>query len=83
MTLIIEQAEAGAAEAESREGRFMKARGLVGCDRHPVLDDKEFGRVGRDFVFCQTDALARGERPAEARFGEFFRDRLPSQRLRF
>ena len=78
MTLVVEQAESRPAEAERREGRFMEARGLVGGNRHAILDDKQFGRVGRDFVFRQTDALAGGERAAEAGLREFFRDRLPS-----
>jgi hypothetical protein len=49
--LIIEQAEAGAAQTESREGRFMEARGLVGRDRDAILDDEQFGRIGRNLVF--------------------------------
>ena len=61
----------------------MEARGLVGRDRHAILDDEEFGSVGRDLVFRQPDALAGGERAAEARLREFLRDGLPSQRLRF
>ena len=83
MALVVEQAEAGAAEAEGREGRFMEARGLVGRNRDAVLDDEQFGRVGWNLVFGQANPLAGGERAAEARFGEFFRDRLPTQRLRF
>ena len=61
----------------------MEARGLVGSDRNAVLDDEQFSRIGRDLVFGQANPLAGGERAAEARFGEFFRDRLPSERLRF
>ena len=81
--MVVEQAEAGASEAEGRERRFMEARGLVGRDRDAVLDDEQFGRVGGNLVFRQANPPAGGERSAEARFGEFFRDRLPSERLRF
>ena len=51
LALVVEQAEAGAAEAEGREGRFMEARGLVGRDGDAVLDDEQFDRVGGNLVF--------------------------------
>ena len=61
----------------------MEARGLVGRDRDAILDDEQFDRVSWNFVFRQAYPLAGGECAAEARFGEFFRDRLPSERLWF
>ena len=83
VALVVQEAEARPAEAEGREGGFVEARGLVGRDRHTVLDHEELRRVGRDLVFRQPEAPAAGEGAAEARLREFFRDRLPSQRLRF
>ena len=60
----------------------MEARGLVGGDRHAVLDDQQFRRVGGDLVLREADASARGEGAAEARLGEFFGDGRPAQRCR-
>ena len=83
VALVVEQAEAGAAEAEGCEGRLMEARGLVGGDRHAVLDHQQLRRVGGDLVLRQPDTSAGGEGATEARLGEFFRDGRPAQRFRF
>ena len=82
VALVVEQAEAGAAEAEGREGRLMEARRLVGGDRHAILDHEQFGCVGRDLVLRQPDTSAGGEGAVEARLGEFFGDGRPAQRFR-